>query len=86
MPPTIDNLLHDPLGLDTLGPPPSRDPRWFVPAHAAWSSSTASLSVRQTAIARSAPIPAPREVSRRGSGPSSRSIASPARPRSRRAS
>jgi hypothetical protein len=59
----MDDFFDNPLGLDPLSPPPSRDPRWFIPAHAAGSSRTASLSGRQTAIAQSAaPIPAPREV------------------------
>jgi hypothetical protein len=31
------HLSDDPLGLDPLSPLPSRDPRWFVPAHAARS-------------------------------------------------
>jgi hypothetical protein len=58
----MDNFFDDPLGLDPLSPLPFHDPRWFVPAHAAGSSRTANLSGRQTAIAQSAPLPAPREV------------------------
>jgi len=42
--------FDDPLGLDPLGPLPSRDPRWFIPAHGAGSYRTANLS---------APTPAP---------------------------
>ena len=47
--PDMDSFIDDPLGLDPLGPLRSRDPRWFVPAHAAWNSRTANLSVGPTA-------------------------------------
>ena len=53
----MDTFFDNPLGLDPLSPLPSRDHRWFIPAHASASSRTANLSGRQTA-----PIPAPREV------------------------
>jgi hypothetical protein len=53
------NFFDDPLGLDPLSPSPSRNPRWFIPAHAAPSSRTASLSGRQAALGQSAPVPAP---------------------------
>jgi hypothetical protein len=29
----MDDFFDDPLGLDPLSPLPSRDPRWFIPAH-----------------------------------------------------
>jgi hypothetical protein len=45
----MDNFFDDPLGLDPLSPLPTRDPRWFVPAHGAGNYRTANLS---------APIPA----------------------------
>jgi hypothetical protein len=31
--PTIVPVHDDPLELDPLSPLPSRDPRWFIPAH-----------------------------------------------------
>jgi hypothetical protein len=31
----VDDFVDDPLGLDPLSPPRYRDPRWFIPAHAA---------------------------------------------------
>ena len=49
----MDKFFDDPLGLDPLSPLPYRDPRWFIPAHAAGSSWTANPSGRQTAIAQS---------------------------------
>jgi hypothetical protein len=58
----MDNFFDDPLGLDPLSALPSRDPRWFIPAHGAGSFRTATLSGRDTAIAQSAPIPAPRQA------------------------
>lgn len=58
----MDDFFDDPLGLDPLSPPPSRDPRWFIPAHTEGSSPTASLSGRQTANRPERPIPAPCEV------------------------
>jgi hypothetical protein len=58
----MDNFFDDPLGLDPLSPLPARDPRWFIPAHAAGSDRTANLSGPRTATSQSAPIPAPREV------------------------
>jgi hypothetical protein len=50
----MDNFFDDPLGLDPLGPLTYRDPRWFVPARAAWNSRTTNLSEGQTA--RVAPV------------------------------
>jgi hypothetical protein len=58
----MDDFTDDPLGLDPLSPLPARDPRWFIPAHAAWGSRTADFSGRRPAITESAPIPAPRDV------------------------
>jgi hypothetical protein len=58
----MDNFFDDPFELDPLSPLPSRDPRWFIPAHTAGSSRTANLSGRQTAIAQSAAVQAPCEV------------------------
>jgi hypothetical protein len=52
----MHDLLDDPLGLDPLSPPPSRDPRSFIPAHAAGSFRTAKLGAPQRA-----PMPTPRE-------------------------
>ena len=52
-----DRVFDDPLALDPLSPlPAARDPRWFIPAHAAGRSPTASLRARRSAI------PAPDEV------------------------
>jgi hypothetical protein len=53
----MGTFFDNPLGLDPLSPLPSRDHRWFIPAHASASSRTANLGGRRTA-----PIPAPREV------------------------
>lgn len=58
----MDDFFDHPIGLDPLGPLPFRDPRWFIPAHAAGSSRTANLSGRQTAVSQSAAVQAPREV------------------------
>ena len=41
------------LELDPLSPLPSRDPRWFIPAHGVRSFRTANLRERETATAHS---------------------------------
>jgi hypothetical protein len=46
----MDDFFADPLGLDPLSPLPSRDSRWFIPAHGAVSSRTANLNEREAAI------------------------------------
>jgi hypothetical protein len=70
----MDNFFDDPLGLDPLSPLPYRDPRWFIPAHAAGSSRTANPSGRQTAIAQSVALGPARGQStgRRGLPPAAR--------------
>jgi hypothetical protein len=48
----MDYLVDDPMGLDPLSPLPSRDPRWFVPAHEAWNSARTALADHdQSAVA-----------------------------------
>jgi hypothetical protein len=42
----VDKFFDDPLGLEPLSPLRSRDPRWFMPAHAAGSFRTAKLRDR----------------------------------------
>jgi hypothetical protein len=46
----MDAFFDDPLGLDPLSPLPSRDTRWFVPAHGAARSLRANAPERETAI------------------------------------
>jgi hypothetical protein len=46
----MDDFFDDPLGLDPLSALPSRDSRWFIPAHGAGSFRTANLRERETAI------------------------------------
>ena len=58
----MSHYFDDPLGLDPLSPLPSRDPRWFIPAHAAGSFRTADVSRPRPAIAPNAAIPAQREL------------------------
>jgi hypothetical protein len=40
----MNYLVDDPMGLDPLSPLPSRDPRWFVPAHEPWNSAPTALA------------------------------------------
>ena len=55
MRPTAHCFFDDPLGLDPLSPLPSRDPRWFIPAHAGGGQTTGFLAPRGRPAGRRAP-------------------------------